>query len=207
MFFAPVAALLVLAASTGSEEPRTRRVGQVLAQTGLAAPGISELPVRRSLRRPGKSHVFWTVTSETQDERLRLEITTGLDRGAAARMVEQRAKIIRSIFKPFRDDYLGALSSRVEVPPELRSTELRPRRADDGADYPFFILWSSEGFDYAVRSRQAAGLRGTLGFIYCPERRVLYQIERARPTSAFDQERALAEFRDIRCLLVDGSPE
>jgi hypothetical protein len=199
VFCGILAAAGAAATCAGSAQPAPRLLGHVLTELGVHAPSWAGAVVSKSLRREGRSHVFWTVAAAQGPRAIRVEITTNLGPGAAQRLIDERAVVVRGLYKPATVDYFGVMSGRAAVPEELQPEVLYPERGLLRPGNPAFILWAKKDFSYAVREREAAAYRGLLAFRYCEGRRTLLQVEAFEPAERFDREELLRDFAGLRC--------
>lgn len=175
------------------------RLGGVLAEVGVRAPDLEAAVLSKSLRREGRSHVFWTVAAGLGEKVIRLEITTNMGPEAAGRLIDERSVVVRALYKPATVDYFGVMSGRSEVPNDLRPVVSYPEKSLFHSGNPVFIVWAKKDFDYAVRDRGEVVYRGLLAFRYCPGKRTLLQLEIFEPAARFDKEAALREFAQLQC--------
>lgn len=196
------AILVAVCALAAGAPPAPRLLGEVFAELGVQAPSWAGAAVRKSLRRAGRSHEFWTVAAEHGARSIRIEATTNLGAAAAGRIIDERSIVVRGLYKPATADYFGVMSGRAAVPAELQPEVLYPERSLLRPGNPAFVLWAKEDLSYAVRERGAAVRRGLLAFRYCAGRRTLLQVEAFEPADRFDREALLRDFSGLRC--ADG---
>ncbi|MBI5240634.1 MAG: hypothetical protein HY926_09190 [Elusimicrobia bacterium] len=202
----PLAAILLAGclagASRGASPAVYGRLDEVFADFGVRGPAFAQAAVTKSLRREGRSHLFWTVVAGLGRRTIRIEITTNLRPGAAGRLIDERAVVVRALYKPATVDYFGVMSGRAVVPDELRPVVLYPERSLLHSGNPVFILWAQKDFSYAVHDRSEAAYRGLLAFRYCEAQRTLLQVETFEPAAVFDKEAALRDLSQLRCSVV-----
>ncbi|MEK7233524.1 MAG: hypothetical protein AAB268_06895 [Elusimicrobiota bacterium] len=175
------------------------RLGDVFAEVGVRSPSCEAATLTKSLRREGRSHVFWTAVARLGRRIIRLEITTNMGPEAASRFIDERSVVVRALYKPATVDYFGVMSGRSDVPGELRPDVLYPEKSLFHSGNPAFIVWAKKDFDYAVRERAGAVYRGLLAFRYCALRRTLLQLEIFEPAAQFNREAALRAFTQLQC--------
>jgi len=175
------------------------RLGDVFAEVGVRSPSCESAILTKSLRREGRSHVFWTAVAGLGWRIIRLEITTNMGPEAAGRLIDERSVVVRALYKPATVDYFGVMSGRSDVQSDLRPDVLYPEKSLFHGGNPAFIVWAKKDFDYAVRDRAEAVYRGLLAFRYCAVRRTLLQLEIFEPAAQFDKEAALRAFTQLQC--------
>lgn len=194
-------AAVFLTAFAASRAPAASdaRLGEVLAEVGVRSPSLEAAVLAKSLRRQGRSHVFWTVAAGLGRRVIRLEITTGMGPEEAGRLIDERSVVVRALYKPATVDYFGVMSGRSGAPGYLRPDVVYPEKGLFHSGNPAFIVWAKKDFDYAVRDRGEAVHRGLLAFRYCADRGTLLQLEIFEPAAEFDKEAALRAFAQFQC--------
>jgi hypothetical protein len=172
-----------------------------LAVFGLGFSGAVKCVLDREYRRGdcgGGRTCFSTLTADCGDARLRLELVSGIGEASAQKLTAARFDRIRALYSGHME-YPGVITSKVQVPAELRASYDPAGPGGAGVLY----MPATARFAYGPGTRDLVAYSAAMSSMYCRVSRSLAQVEVFLSTGAARQDFA-ALLSAPACL---GSPE
>lgn len=136
---------------------------------------------------------YWKVTAEgRRGVRVRLRAHKEMNPNEAGRFKEEEFARLVQMFDD-RLAYPGAISTRKEIPADLKPVYLNPGPMKTA------ILFASKEMTYGIGSLDLAEYRAALAFRYCESAKTLVEIEVFIPLKQYDQETIMKELDYFTC--------
>ena len=133
------------------------------------------------------------------DEALRIEMRPNTTNREAQQSTQTQLTRLKSLYINAKSPYPGAASDEIVCNDALKPVFITPKNTDATSAYA--IVYYNDRFTLGGCTKNQLVYRGIFSFLYCPNRKQLYQIELIAPTNTFNQSVSHYETiaHSIRC--------
>ncbi len=197
-FLAAVFAAVAALPPRASAETPAGNFNSVLPRLGLQYKGTAKYELESSQQVGNWDDCimcYWKISAGVKrGPRVRLKAHKQMSAKEAARFREEEFARIVQMFDD-RLAYPGAISTRKEIPADLKPTYVNAGSAQDKV----CILYASKEMNYGIGSKDMAEYRSAFTFRYCENAKTLVGVEVFIPLKQFDQVSALKELGQFIC--------
>lgn len=194
--FILVLSLLPALNAWAQSDKQPSNLSAIFRSMDISMEGADKFVVTKDFSRGAGKKSSRSISAKSGDNFIKIEATVVQDEKESSKNVEEKTKIIRSLYNRIPSAYPGALSNTIEIPDEYKPVS---KNLNDDPARPVMLLYTTARFTYGASTEDLIKYRSALMFKYCSQSNTLYRIEYFSPKESFDETNTLATLSTFEC--------
>jgi len=125
------------------------------------------------------------ILSTDNSKIIKIRRFSNIDNKTFISYVQDKFLQLNSLFVSTPSPYFGIITQKIECPDEFKP-KINKTITSDQNEVTYYILYTSERFTYGVCSKDLIKYKTLFTFVYCSDKKDLYQVEIFDPPNELD---------------------